>query len=111
MSYCCVYCCGLFPSWFLLGFFWLAGVGERWAVSVAVQVQESAVGKYWSELSGFLILNSSSFLKNVGHVLLQLAWSFELHEMHAFSSVRQLLDLCGPAQLPQVSFSSVQSLA
>lgn len=42
-------------------------------VTVAVQVHGSAVGMYWSAFSGFLLLNSSHFLMNVGQLLLQLA--------------------------------------
>ena len=70
-----------------------------------------AVGKYWSELSGFLVLNSASFLMKVGHALLQLAWSLVLHNTHALLFARQLLVLWGLAQLPHMSFSSAQSLA
>lgn len=86
-----------------------AGVGA--VLKVADHVQESAVGKYCSELSGFLLLYSSDFLRKVGHSLLQLAWSSDLQEMQRFSFVRQLAVLWGPAQLPHVSFSSVHSFA
>ena len=76
-----------------------------------VQDHASSVGKYCSELSGFLELYSASFLMNVGHVLLQLAWSLVLQDMHALSVARQLLVLWGPAQLPHISLSLMQSLA
>ena len=58
---------------------------ERQALELAlsvVHVQGSAVGKYWSAFSGFLESNSSFFFTNVGHSLLQLAWSLELQETH-----------------------------
>ena len=42
-------------------------------LSTAIQVHGSAVGKYCSEFSGFLPLNSASFLVKVRHDLLQLA--------------------------------------
>ena len=71
----------------------------------------SAVGKYWSELSGFLVLNSVSFLMKVGHALLQLVWSLVLHNTHTLSFAKQLLVLWGLAQLPHMSFSLAQSLA
>src|ERR1700678_3602885 len=74
-------------------------------------VHASAVGKYCNELSGFLALTSAIFLLNVGHALLQLAWSFALHDTQDLSLTRQLLVLWDPAQLPQMSFSVTQSLA
>ena len=48
---------------------------------------------------------------NVGHSLLQLPWPSDLQDTHLLSFVRQLTVLWGPAQLPQVSFSSGQSFA
>ena len=48
-------------------------IGVETVLKVADHVQELAVGKYCSELSGFLLLNSSDFLRKVGHDLLQLA--------------------------------------
>lgn len=74
-------------------------------------VQGSAVGKYWSELSGFLALKSSIFLRKAGQERLQLACSFDLQETQLLASDRQLLVLCAPVQLPHLSTVSVQSLA
>ena len=61
----------------------LAGGSDALLALLAVdQVQGSAVGKYCKVLSGFLALNSSVFLMKVGHSLLQLAWSSNLHDTH-----------------------------
>lgn len=78
----------------------------------AVQVHGSAVGKYCSALSGFLTLNSSSFLTNVGQVLHQLACLPELQEEHFFvCGDGHSLVLCFSAQLPHLSSFSRHSLA
>ena len=107
--FCCT--CGLLPSCTGLGRGLVGRIGGGGVLVIADHVQESAVGKYCSKLSGLRLLNSAAFLRNVGHDLLQLAWSSVLQDAQRVCFVRQLLVLWGPAQLPQVSFSSVQSFA
>jgi hypothetical protein len=86
-----------------------AGYGLR--LKEEVQVHESAVGKNCSELSGFLLLNSSVFLRKTGHARLQLAWSLDLQETQYFVSDFQSLALWFSPQLLHLSCSSRHSLA